>query len=160
LTRDPDVKSRALSRQGEVLAEQGKLRDALDAFQRARGIAPIDARPRTGYALAQLQSDPGARDEAIALLVQVVSDSPWYTAAYIALAQIAEKNSDAPGAEIWLKTGLGKNPNDPRLLLPLGELYARQNRVAEARATLELALKYETHTDDRDAITRALERIQ
>ncbi len=160
LTRDPDVKSRALSRQGEVLAEQGKPRDALDVFQRARGIAPLDARPRTGYALTKLQLDPGARDESIALLEQVVGDSPWYTSAYIALSQIAEENRDALGAETWLKTGLAKNPNDPRLLLPLGELYARHNRVPEAEETLALALKHETHTDARESITRALDKLR
>lgn len=160
LTRDPDIKSRALSRQGEILAEQDELRDALEMFQRARGIAPLDARPRTGYALTKLQLDPGARDESVALLEQVVGDSPWYTSAYIALSQIAEENSDALGAETWLKTGLAQNPNDPRLLLPLGELYARQNRVTDAKEMLAFALKHETHTDSRQAITRALEKLQ
>jgi tetratricopeptide (TPR) repeat protein len=159
LARDDEFRSTILSRRAEILAQQGKLRDALVLFDQARRVAPLDARPRTGYALAQLQLDPNAR-AAIALLTQVVTDSPWYTAAYGALAQIAEKEGDGAGAETWLKTGLAKNPNDPRLLFPLGELYARQGRTADARTTLRLALKLETRADAVRAISRALEKLR
>jgi tetratricopeptide (TPR) repeat protein len=159
LTRDNELLATILSRKAEILASQGNLRDALDVFSQARRVAPIDARPRTGYALALLQLRPDAREEATALLMQVVGDSPWYIAAYVALAQIAETRGDIKGAEEWLHKGLANNPNDARLLFPLGEFYARQGRIADARATLTLALKYETHADDRQAIERALERL-
>lgn len=157
LAPDDEFRATPISRQAEILATQKKFADALTMFQRARAIAPIDARPRTGYALTQVQLDARAKPQAIELLTQVVTDSPWYIAAYLALAQFAENPADA---ETWLKRGLQKNPHDARLLLPLGELYARQGRANDARATLELALKLETRVDHRAAIARALEQLK
>jgi len=157
LAPNDEFRAVPVSRQAEILAAQTKFADALAMFDRARRIAPMDARPRTGYALTQVQLDAHAKPQAIELLIQVVNDSPWYTAAYIALAQFAETPADA---ETWLRRGLSKNPNDARLLLPLGELYARQGRTNEARATLELALKLETRVDNRAALARALEQLK
>jgi tetratricopeptide (TPR) repeat protein len=157
LAPNDEFRAVPVSRQAEILAAQKKIADALAMFDRARRIAPLDARPRTGYALTQVQLDARAKPQAIELLIQVVNDSPWYTAAYIALAQFAETPADA---EMWLRRGLSKNPNDARLLFPLGELYARQGRTNEARATLELALKLETRVDNRAALARALEQLK
>ncbi len=160
LTNVPDLLSAIISRQGEILASQGKFQDALDAFSRARAIAPIDARPRTGYALTLLKLQPAATDQAVALLTQVVGDSPWYTAAYIALANIAETRGDLKGAEEWYQKGLARNPDNPDLLFALGQFYARQNRVAEATATLSLAMAHETRIDNLAAIIDALAKLK
>ncbi|MBI5305130.1 MAG: tetratricopeptide repeat protein [Chloroflexi bacterium] len=157
LAPNDEFRATVLSRRAEMLAAQNKLGDALALFERAMQIAPIDARPRTGYALTQLRLDARAKPQAVAMLTQVVGDSPWYVAAYLALAQLAENDR---GAETWLQRGLDQNPNDARLLLPLGELYARQGRITEARAMLELALKRETRVDNREAIARALEQLK
>jgi tetratricopeptide (TPR) repeat protein len=160
LARDNDLLSTVLSRKGEILASQGKWQDALDVFAEAHRAAPIDARPRTGYALTLLQLRPDARDEAVALLTQVTTDSPWYSDAYIGLAQIAESRGDVRGAEEWLQKGLARNPNNASVLFALGKLYARQHRTDEARTALTLALKYETRVEDRQAITRALAELE
>lgn len=159
LTRDPELLSTVISRKGEILASQGKLQDALEMFNQARAVAPIDARPRTGYALVLLQIQPDARDQAVALLSQVVTDSPWYTAAYIALASIAETHGDLKGAEEWLQKGLARNPNNPDLLLALGKFCTRQKRFDDARSILTQALKYETRIDMRAAIEQALAEL-
>ena len=154
LARDDELRATILSRHAEILAGRGDVRAARALFKRARELAPIDARPRVGLALLL------ERDQASALLEQVIADSPWYVVAYSARAQIAEATNDARGAETWLHRRLAKNPNDARLLLPLGELYARQGRVAEAKTMLELALKNETRADGRAAILRALEKLK
>ncbi len=160
LTRDPEVLSTIISRQGEILASQGNLQSALDYFNQARAVAPIDARPRTDYALTLLKLQPAARGQAVALLNQVVSDSPWYTLAYIALANISETESDFKGAEDWLQKGLARNANNPDLLFALGQFYARQHRLDEAKSTLVLALKYETRADNLQAIADTLAGIK
>lgn len=160
LTQDPEFLSTVLSRKGEILAAQGKLSLALDFFQQARQVAPIDARPRTGYALNLVKFDPTRYIESIDLLQHVVGDSPWYTAAYIGLADLFESRGDVQKTEGWYKSGLAKNPNDGALLFALGKFYARQHRVDEARTTLTQALKNETHWDDLQAIALALAEAQ
>jgi tetratricopeptide (TPR) repeat protein len=160
LERDPDVISTIISRKGEILASQGKLQDALDAFNQARTIMPINARPRTDAALTLLQLQPDAHDQAVALLTQAVGDAPWYTAAYIALANIAEERGDAKGAGEWFQKGLARNPNQPDLLFALGEFYARQRRLDEAKSTMILALKYETRADNLQTIARTLAELK
>lgn len=156
LTSDHELLSTIISRQGEILADQAKLQQALDYFNRARTIAPIDARPRTDAALVMLKLKPDAHDQAVALLTQVVNDSPWYTAAYIALAGISETDGDVQGAEEWYGKGLARNDNNPDLLFAQGEFYIRQHQISRAKASLEMALKYETRVDNLDAIKRAL----
>ncbi len=159
LTQDKELIAAALSRKGEILTNQNKLRDAIDVFNEARSIAPIDARPRTGYAIASLRLDPDARDQSTALLREVVNDSPWYVSAYIALSNIAEANGQVSDAEMWLDKGMMKNPDDPNLLLALGQFYARQNRIGEARQAMTLALKYEQHGDVLQSIARNLAEL-
>jgi tetratricopeptide (TPR) repeat protein len=160
LTRDPELLAAILSRKAEVLAGEGKLDQALQVFSEARQIAPVDARPRTGYALTLLALQPLEREQANALLEQVIDDSPWYTAAYIALAGMAESRGDLKGAEAWLEKGLARNPNDARLLLPLGRLFSRHGRAEEAKATLVRALQLETHADDLKEIDLELSRLR
>ena len=156
LTHDPELLSTIISRKGEILAAQGKAQQALDQFDQARRYAPLDARPRTGYALTLLKLQPDARDQAIALLTQVVKDSPWYTDAYVALANIFETGGDAKGAESWLNQGLVRNANNPELLFALGQFYARQHRVEEAKAALVQALSAETRADNLQSIAATL----
>lgn len=160
LTRDPELLAAILSRKAEVLAGEGKLNQALGVFAEARELAPADARPRTGYALALLALQPSEREQASALLAQVVEDSPWYTAAYVALADMAESDGDLKSAEAWLTKGLARNPNDARLLLPLGRLYSRHGRSEEARATLVRALEFEAHADGLREIVLELSQLR
>lgn len=159
LTHDPEFLSTIWSRQGEILAAQGKLSQALDSFQQARQFAPSDARPRTDYALNLVKLDPTRDSESIDLLQHVVGDSPWYTAAYIGLADLFEARGDPHKAEQWYQSGLQRNPNDSTILFALGKFYARQHRMDEAKMTLTLALKNETHGDDLQAIGRALAEL-
>ncbi|MCL4486911.1 MAG: tetratricopeptide repeat protein [Chloroflexi bacterium] len=159
LTDDREFLSTIISRRAEILAARGELPAALDTFAQARAEAPIDARPRTGYALVLLQLHPTERDQAVALLTQVTGDSPWYTAAFIGLANISESNDDSAAAERWLLDGLGRNPASPDVLFALGEFYVRQNRLQDARRDLVLALAAETRADRLMAISSALDAL-
>lgn len=160
LTEDSDLRSKALSRQGELMMRQGKLAEALIVFQEARAVAPGDPRPQTGYALVWLHSRPEARDEATQILEEVTRTSPWYTAAYTALADLAQANQDMRSAEEWLRKGLTTNKNDTRLLMPLADLLLRTGRKEEARAALILALGNDTHPDTLQEIVWRLKDIQ
>jgi len=159
LTRDAELLSTILSRKGEVLAAQGEYPAALDLFDQAMRSAPLDARPRTDYARTLLRFQPDARDRAAEMLQQSIAIAPWDVAAFITLAEIAQARGDVQSAAEWYRHGLARNANDARLLFALGEFYARQNRLDEARATLTLALKYETHADDLRKIAGALAEL-
>jgi tetratricopeptide (TPR) repeat protein len=160
LTRDPEALAAIRSRQGEISADRGDRAQAISFFNQARAIAPSDPRPRTGYALALLKFELDSQKDAKSLLIQVTSDSPWYTAAFIALAGIAESQGDKTEAERWLTEGLARNRDNPQLLFALGGLYAREQRAAEARASLILALKHETRPDLLLAISHALDALR
>jgi tetratricopeptide (TPR) repeat protein len=160
LTRDPEFRATILSRQGELRVAQGRHRDALDLFDHARQIAPRDARPRIGYAATLLRLDPNANEEqAIKILTQVVNDAPWTISAHLALARIAESHGDLSGAETWYCAALARDANNSDALFALGQFYTRQNRASDAKHMLTLALKYEPHVDDQQAIARALAEL-
>jgi len=150
LTQDKEFLSTILSRKGEILASQNQFQVALAAFEQARAFAPTDARPRTDYAMVSLKMDASLKSQSVALLTQVIGDSPWYSGAYIALADISEGDG-----ELWLKKGLDKNPNDASLWFALGRWYARHQRIAEAKAALVAALQNETRADVLQEIARA-----
>lgn len=159
LTQDKELIAAILSRKGEILSAQNQLRDAIDVFNEARRIAPIDARPRTGYAIASIQLDPSTVDQSGVLLKQVVNDSPWYVAAYGVLSFLSESSGQVSDAQSWLETGLQKNPNHPMLLFALGQFYARQHRIPEAKSTLIRAMTKETHADLLHAIADTLAEL-
>lgn len=156
LTTDPEFLSTIISRRGEILGSQGRWSEALVAFEQARSVAPIDARPRTGFALALVELDPAYTAQAQALLEQVTQDSPWYTAAYVALARFSESANDLASAEKWLEDGLTHNPNNAELLFALGQFHARHGRIDQAKADLASALKFVVPADELRAISEAL----
>ena len=156
LTVDREFLSTIISRRGEVLAARGDLQGALDAFDQARAQAPIDARPRTDYALVLVKLDPGRRDQAVQLLTQVTKDSPWYTAAYIALADFADADGQSDLAQRWLMAGLDHNPGNPDMLFALGQYYSRHDRIGDAGRYMTMALAAETRADRLLAISAAL----
>jgi len=154
-----ELLSTYLSLKGEILNAQGNWQIAMNVFETARGVAPIDARPRTDLALLWLKRQPNRQNDAVALLTQVVNDSPWYTAAYIALADGSEKQGDFKPAETWLQKGLDKNPNNADMLFALGKFYARQNRIDDAHTMLTQAQKVETRIDLVPMIENALAEL-
>ncbi len=159
LTPDQELLSTIISRRGEIYADQNRLPEARGEFTRANQIAPLDARPRVGMALITSRGDGRARQVAIELLNQALADAPWYSAAYIAAASIVGMDQDAAEAERWLKKGLEQNPNNAELLYALGEFYARQKRMDDARAALISALRHATKGDDLLKIARTLEEL-
>jgi tetratricopeptide (TPR) repeat protein len=158
-TSDQESLSTYLSLKGEILNSQGNWQIAMNVFETARGVAPIDARPRTDLALLWLRRQPSLQHDAVALLTQVVTDSPWYTAAYIALADVSEKQGDLKQAEAWLRRGLDRNPNNADMLFALGKFYARQKQMDEARALLTQAQNIETRIDIVPMIEKSLAEL-
>ncbi len=160
LTHDQEFLSTALTRHGEILAARGDYAGAIEYYNRAIRVAPLDARPRTGLARVWLEPAAPVHGDADALLKQVVTDSPWAVSAFVLLAQNAERwHNDPQGAEAWYRAGLEKNPHDPLLLFERAEFYARTNRWSEAKANYVLALQYETHADQLQLVAHRLAAV-
>lgn len=159
LTRDPELLATILARQGEILAARGEFAAALARFDEAMRIAPRDARPRTDAARVLLATQPAARARAVELLRESLAVAPWYVAAYITLAEIAEAERDVQAAEAWFAQGLAQARNNPALLFARAQFYARQNRREDAKADLVLAMRYETREDQLRQMQRALEAL-
>lgn len=159
LTRDPEMLATILSRKGEILATRGEYSAALALFDEAMRIAPRDARPRTDAARVLLATQPAARARAIELLNDALAVAPWYIAAYITLAEVAESERDFQAAENWYAKGLTQNRNNPDLLFARAKFYARQNRLEQAKADLILAIQNETRADEAAKIKRELETL-
>lgn len=159
LTGDPEMLATIYSRQGEILAARGEYSAALTLFEQAMQIAPRDARPRTDAARVLLATQPESRARAIELLHKSLAVAPWYIAAYITLAEVAESERDFQAAENWYAKGLTQNRNNPDLLFARAQFYARQNRLEQAKADLILAMQNETRADEIAKIKRALEAL-
>lgn len=159
LTNDHELLGTIWSRQGEILAARGEFSAALALFDAAMRVAPRDARPRTDAARVLLATQPDARARAIELLHESLTVAPWYVAAYITLAQIAESDGDLRAVEEWFAKGLANARNHPDLLFARAQFYVRQNRLAEAKADLLAAMRYETREDELHKIQRALETL-
>lgn len=160
LTHDPELRATILSRQGEILAAQNNFAAAFALFEKAMAVAPRDARPRTDFARLLLQTQPAARDRAEEMLEHAIAIAPWDTLAFATLAEIAEARGDLKKTEDWYAQGLAHNPNHPALLFHRAQFYARQNRLADARQSMILALRYETRGDELLKIARALEALK
>lgn len=159
LTNDNELLGTILSRQGEVLAARGEFSAALALFDQAMWIAPRDARPRTNAARVLLATQPEARARAIELLHESLAVAPWYVAAYVTLAQIAESDGDLHAAEVWFAKGLANARHHPDLLFARAQFYARQTRLDEAKADLRAAMRHETREDELRKIQRAIETL-
>jgi tetratricopeptide (TPR) repeat protein len=163
LTRDPELLATILSRQGEILAARGEFAAALARFEEAMRLAPRDARPRTDAAriLLTTPAERDARARAVELLRESLAVAPWYVAAYITLAELAEAERDLVAAEAWYAQArsVAQARNDPALLFARAQFYARQNRWEDARADLMLAMRYETREDELRQMQRALEAL-
>lgn len=157
--RDPELLATILARQGEILAARGDFSAALARFERAMESAPRDARPRTDAARVLLATQPTERGRVIELLHESLAVAPWYVAAYITLAELAEAERDFDAAETWYGKGLAQARNNPALLFARAQFYARQNRSAQAKADLLLARQYETRVDELRKIERALAEL-
>lgn len=160
LTQNPELRATILSRQGEILAAQNDFTAAFALFDEAMAVAPRDARPRTNSARLLLQTQPLARDRAEAMLEHTIAIAPWDTLAFATLAEIAEARGDLHRADDWYAQGLARNPHHPALLFQRAQFYARQNRLADARQAMILALRYETRGDELLKIARALEALK
>ena len=85
--------------------------------------------------LAQL----GRMDEATSALEAVISRAPWFTAAYINLADVLRRSGQEDQAEALLRQAIENNGEDPSGHFALGLSLVRSGQLAAAMDSLERA---------------------
>ena len=140
-----------LLEQGETLAEEGLLKDALSRFGAARDLEPenpeiLEALGRTFFALDRLEEAETRFAEALAL-------DPEWVAPRMGLAAVAMRRDEPFKAVHHLERATSVEPEYPDAFVELGRYYAMMGEPGLARATFE---RWTTrHPDDADMLINA-----
>lgn len=129
----PDV--RTLTGLGVLLARFGLYQDAVAQFQMALQAKPEADDVKFDLAMAYFRKSdyPDAKKA-----VETISEAGQKDDAYAALvADIDAHLGDTATAEVMYSKAIAKNPDNDQAYLSLALLELRQNRVADARATLQ-----------------------
>jgi tetratricopeptide (TPR) repeat protein len=118
---------------------------AIDEFKKALARNPKIAQAHYFMGLAYLDRDEDKGwDEAAQEQREEIKNNPNDFRAYYELGNIALKRHNADEAEHALKRAAELAPDNPDPLIYLGELYAGQNRPAEAEAAMRKAIALTT----------------
>jgi len=111
---------------------------ARSALERLRNTRPLHAATLATAAWIELQL--AQQNRSIALLDSAIALDPDYLYARIERSRIASKNADLVRTESELRAALRIAPNQPRLLVALGEALLKQTRTTSADSAFSQAL--------------------
>lgn len=92
------------------------------------------------YTLACVLDMGGQTKEAVALLQEVLTNDLGLYAAHVRLAEIYERQHRTNASLAERRRAVAANPDDPSLIVDLGEALARSGALEDARATLRQAV--------------------
>ena len=104
--------------------------------------------------LAELQNQRGLWQDAMVNYKQAIAQDKTATGAYIGLARLYEANRQPRAAQETLEQGAQAAPDDPLLLLELGDLYARRGMTRQAEVTYTNAARLGTPKNRGDALQK------
>jgi tetratricopeptide (TPR) repeat protein len=135
---DP-VSAGAFNDLGELLAQTGRLEEAVEQFRKAAALQPgfAAARANLGGALAKL----GKLEEALAELTQALASDPQCAPAHYTLGLVLSQRGDAPGAMREWRSALDLDPKYAEAHARLGDALHSQGRTAEALAQWRAAIE-------------------
>jgi tetratricopeptide (TPR) repeat protein len=139
-----------LLEQGEALAGEGLLQDALSRFEAARGLEPA---PEVAEAMGRALLGLDRLEEAEARFLEALALDPEWVAPRMGLATLA-MHADEPFKVVHqLERATSIDPEYPDAFVELGRYYALLGEPALARATFERWTK--SHPDDADMLINA-----
>jgi len=131
----------ALVRQGESVAQPGKLSDAVAAFRKALELNPyyVDVRNDLGTALVLSGKRAEGKAEFLAAFNDPTNPTPEVSARNLGQAYFEEKNYRE--AVNWFRTSFTRNKSYPEPYLGFADAVGALGHPDEAVAPLEAALK-------------------
>ena len=147
---DP-TSARGFNDLGVLLAESGRVEEAVAQFEKASALKPDYAAARTnlGGALEKL----GRLDEALVALRKAIEADTRYAPAHYNLGLVLSRRGDAQGAIVEWRSALEIDPKYAEAHDRLGDALNAQGRTAEALAHWRDAI--ELQPNDAQALRRA-----
>lgn len=121
--------------QGQDLAANGQLDEALIAFEEALAQRPQMPGAHLHYALALSEAD--RPDDAVSAMQKAIESNPQNAVLPMFLGQILFDHADYPGAQSWFEQSLAHNPQQLRSRAYLALVDLAQGRVAQGYEQLQ-----------------------
>jgi Flp pilus assembly protein TadD len=137
--RSGDIGPSALRARGALLANRGRLDEAIDDYRRAIGADPTQSELRTDLALIYYRR--GLRDRALGELRRAAEIDPGDCAPRAVLAQIHAGEGDRQGAEKIYREAIARDPTCQKAHLGLAVLLASSGRLDESLREASLAVQ-------------------
>lgn len=140
-----------LLQQGETLAEEGLLEEALTRFEQALQSAPDD--PEVLEAVGRALLNLGRLEEAEACYLDALELDPGWAAPRMGLALVAMRRDEPFKTVHHLERAIEADPEYPEAYVELGRYYGMMGEPALAKATFERWTR--NHPDDADILINA-----
>src|SRR5918997_4047636 len=140
-----------LLEQGETLAEEGLLKDALSRFEQALALEPENPEVMEAIGRALLSLD--RTEEAEASFLDALELDPDWVAPRMGLAALAMRNDEPFRVIHHLERATASDPEYPDAYVELGRYYGLMGEPSLARATFERWTR--THPEDADMLINA-----
>ncbi|CAN5911883.1 tetratricopeptide repeat protein [soil metagenome] len=140
-----------LIQQGETLAEEGLVAEALSRFEQALAAAPENPESIEAVGRALLSLD--RLDEAEASFIRALAMDPDWSAPHLGMAMVAMRREEPFKVVHHLERAIEVDPEYPDTYVELGRYYGLMREPDLARATFGRWLN--THPDDTDMLINA-----
>ncbi|WP_417377685.1 tetratricopeptide repeat protein [Gimesia sp.] len=121
-----------------AMEKEGDLAGAEQTYQNALRMDPTHQPSHHG--LAELMISQGRQQEAVQHITAWRDTQPYIAESHLEMAWLLEQSGDINGAEQSLKAAANVDPNHPKVLAHLGQVYQQTGRSEEAIAMYEKSL--------------------
>jgi tetratricopeptide (TPR) repeat protein len=130
---------RAMTLLGSLLAQEGKVREAMDLYRQALSIRPDD--PEAHFFMGAAYEQQGKPDEAIAEYTQALWFKPLQERTHLALGLLLARQNHDEAAAVHYRAALALNPESAQAENNLARLLHKQGRWDEAIGHYQVALR-------------------
>ncbi len=124
-----------------VMEKEGDLAGAEQTYNNALRIDP--SHQPSHHGLAELMISQGRQQEAVQHVTAWRDTQPYIAESHLEMAWLLQQSGDVAGAEQSLKAANRVDPNHPKVLAHLGQVYQQTGRSEEALAMYQQSMNSE-----------------